>query len=63
MKSEPIGKQDHYSADVIVVKVATEFCLSIQAVQFLFTDIFDLFRENNMQIKFIQSLEAFILSG
>ena len=54
---------EHYSADAIVVKVAIEFCLNIQAVGFLFSDIYHMFKENNMAMKFVQNLEPFILNG
>lgn len=51
-KMNPPG-QESFSADVIVVKAAIEFCLSIQSSDFLFDEIYQLFSDNNMQLKFI----------
>ena len=45
------------------MKVAIEFCLQINATYFLFTDIFQLFQERQLESKFLSCLEPFILAG
>ncbi len=57
------GQSDAYQADSIAIKVAIEFCLNINAIQYLFTDIYQIFVENRLEMKFILNLEPFILSG
>jgi hypothetical protein len=51
------------SADNMQISIAIEFCIRIQALKFLFTQIFDLFSGANMRSQFIRGLEPFILSG
>jgi hypothetical protein len=43
--------------------VAIEFCLSINESAFLFTEIYDFFRENGLRDKFIQLLCPPIVAG
>ena len=54
---------DTYQADSIAIKVAIEFCLSISATFFLFTEIYQIFVDQTLEHKFIQNLEPFLLSG
>jgi hypothetical protein len=43
--------------------VAIEFCLSINATHFLFTEIFQIFVDNDLEKEFIQNLEPFVIAG
>ena len=52
-----------YEAQSIVIKVAIEFCQRIGALDFLFTDLNELFVVRGLEEKFIENLEPFILSG
>ena len=54
---------DTIQADSIAIKVAIEFCLSINAIFFLFSEIFQVFLDSNLDSKFITNLEPFILYG
>jgi hypothetical protein len=68
LASKPSGGQSpgissDYRADEIAIKVAIEFCLSINATEFLFTEIFTLFHQFNMRAKLIANLEPFLISG
>lgn len=54
---------ENYQADSIVIKVAIEFCLTINATFFLFSEIYSAFYEQGLEGKFMQNLEPFILSG
>lgn len=49
--------------DTIAIKVSIEFCLNIGDVDFLYTEIYQLFCDHNLREKFIFHLEPFILSG
>lgn len=52
-----------YQADSIAIKVAIEFCLSINAIFFLFSEIYQIFVDQGLENKFMANLEPFILSG
>jgi Golgi CORVET complex core vacuolar protein 8 len=43
--------------------ICIEFCLSINSTFFLFTEIFALFKEHQLEQHFIKNLEPFILGG
>lgn len=45
------------------IEVAVEFCVSIGAFEFLFTEVFDFFDERDYYDEFIEALETFIMSG
>lgn len=49
--------------DLIAIKSAIEFCLAINSIQLLFTDIFQLFSQSGLETKFLTNLEPFILTG
>lgn len=53
----------NYTADIIAIKAAVEFCNRIDSLNFLFTGIIKLFSEENLEEKFIENLEPFILNG
>ncbi|CAI2383783.1 unnamed protein product [Moneuplotes crassus] len=53
----------NYSADIIAIKAAVEFCNRIGCLNFLFTGIIKLFTEENLEDRFIENLEPFILNG
>ena len=55
--------EDSYQAYVIAIKVAIEFCLNINATDFLFSEIIQVFKQHGLWLKFIQNLEPFIMSG
>lgn len=52
-----------YSPEQIAINVAIEFCLNINATEFLFNDIFILFAHANLKKLFIKNLEPFLMSG
>jgi hypothetical protein len=55
-------KNDHTYE--IAIRVAIEFCLNIQSVDFLFSkDIYGFFHDKGLKEKFVKHLEPFILSG
>lgn len=56
-------RSSDYSADNIAIKASVEFCNRIDEINFLFTGIIKLFIEENLEDKFIENLEPFILSG
>lgn len=51
------------STDTLQITIAIEFCIRIQSLQFLFTEVFQYFDQVRMRAQFIRSLEPFILSG
>ena len=51
------------STDVIAIKLAIQFCVSIKASNFLFSQVFDYFRQHSLMEKFIHLLEPSILAG
>jgi len=57
--SEPRGE---FSAEQIAIRVAIEFCLRIDAVDFLFSTLLNQFAEYNLEKEFFSTLENFILS-
>lgn len=59
-KNEVVEK---YQADQIAIKVAIEFCLNINAIPYLFSDIYSILAENKLEEKFLMNLEPFILAG
>jgi len=61
-KDDSVSKED-YSVEETAINAVIEFCLSISACDFLFTEIFDLLNSLNLRNKFIQNLEPFIISG
>lgn len=55
--------QIEYSPEQIAINVAIEFCLTINATDFLFNDIYILFMHANLRKMFIKNLEPFLMSG
>jgi len=45
------------------LRVATEFCIRVGAIDHLFGDLFSMFAEAGMEQRYFQNLDAFILSG
>ena len=45
------------------LRVATEFCIRIGALDHLFGGLFQMFAEAGMEQRYFQNLDAFILSG
>lgn len=45
------------------LRVATEFCIKIGAIDHLFGELFSMFAEAGIEQRFFENLEAFILSG
>ena len=52
-----------FSIEEIAIKVSIEFCLNIQEVHYLFTEIYDFFKEKGLRDKFILLLCPAIISG
>lgn len=62
--NEDPGESDkQFSIEEIAIKVSIEFCLSIQEVHYLFTDIYEFFKEKDLRDKFILLLCPAIISG
>lgn len=53
----------NYTADIIAIKAAVEFCNRIGGLNFLFNGIIKLFTEEGLEDRFIENLEPFILNG
>ena len=45
------------------LRVATEFCIRVGAIDHLFGELFQMFAEAGMEQQYFQALDAFILSG
>jgi hypothetical protein len=45
------------------MKLATEFCIRIGAIDHLFSELFKMFSEQGVQSIYFENLDAFILSG
>ena len=45
------------------LRVATEFCIRVGAIDHLFGELFLMFAEAGMEQRYFQNLDAFILSG
>lgn len=45
------------------LRVATEFCIRIGAVDHVFGELFEMFRDNGVEAMYFNSLDAFVLSG
>jgi hypothetical protein len=45
------------------LRVATEFCIRVGAIDHLFGELFQMFAEAGMEQRYFQALDAFILSG
>ena len=45
------------------LRVATEFCIRVGAIDHLFGELFYMFAEAGMEQRYLQNLDAFILSG
>lgn len=52
-----------YEASTIALKVSIEFCINIHSIEFLFSDLYEIFQLNNLEDKFLLTLEPFILAG
>lgn len=46
-----------------MIRIAIEFCVTIQDCQFLFYDVFLLFQEEQLEQIFLDELKPFIISG
>jgi hypothetical protein len=62
-KSESDDDSKSYSIEDIAIKVSIEFCLNINETQFLFSEVFDFFRENGLRENFISLLCPPIVAG
>ncbi len=45
------------------LRVATEFCIRVGAIDYLFGDLFKMFAEGGVEQRYLENLDAFILSG
>jgi hypothetical protein len=45
------------------LRVATEFCIKVGAIDHLFGELFNMFAEAGIEQRYFENLEAFILSG
>jgi hypothetical protein len=45
------------------LRVATEFCYRVGALDYLFGDLFKMFAEGGVEQRYFENLDAFILSG
>jgi len=45
------------------LRVATEFCIKVGAIDHLFGELFKMFAEAGIEQRYFENLEAFILSG
>lgn len=45
------------------LRVATEFCIRVGAIDHVFGELFQMFAEAGMETKYFENLDAFILSG
>jgi len=45
------------------LRVATEFCIKVGAIDHLFNELFEMFAEAGIEQRYFENLEAFILSG
>jgi hypothetical protein len=45
------------------LRVATEFCIRVGAIDHLFGELFDMFAEAGMEQRYFENLDAFVLSG
>ena len=52
-----------YEENNKAIRVAIEFCIYIDAIFFLFTDLISLFTDENLEHIFLENLQPFILSG
>lgn len=43
--------------------MATEFCIRVGAIDYLFGDLFKMFAEGGVEQRYLENLDAFILSG
>ena len=55
--------EKQFSIEEIAIKVSIEFCLNIGEVNYLFTDIYEFFKEKELKDKFILLLCPAIISG
>ena len=61
--NEDSSDEKQFSIEEIAIKVSIEFCLNIQEVNYLFTDIYDFFIEKELKDKFTMLLCPAIISG
>jgi len=45
------------------LRVATEFCIRVGAIDHLFGELFNMFAEAGMEQRYFENLDAFVLSG
>lgn len=55
--------QESESASKKTLRVATEFCIRVGAIDHLFGEFFVMFAEAGMEQRYFENLDAFILSG
>lgn len=48
--------EDNFSIEKVAIKVSIEFCLQINEVAYLFSDIYNFFAEKDLEDKFISHL-------
>jgi hypothetical protein len=61
--SESQEDAKNYSIEEIAIKVSIEFCLNINEASFLFSDVYDFFRDNGLRDNFINLLCPPIVAG
>lgn len=61
--NEDPTEEKQFSIEEIAIKVSIEFCLNIQEVHYLFTEVYDFFKEKELKDKFILLLCPAIISG
>lgn len=61
-REEQEQKIDTY-IEQCIIKTAIEFCVSIKALDFLFTEVYTFFEEKLLQDEFVEVLEPFVMSG
>lgn len=55
--------QEGHMVQSRTLRVATEFCIKIGAIDHLFGELFRMFAEAGIEQRYFENLEAFILSG
>lgn len=56
-------KQDRANKYQTLIRIAIEFCIELKDPQFLFYDLFLLFKDSKLEDAFIHELEPFIMAG
>ena len=62
-QSDEEVKEERASKYQTLIRIAIEFCIELKDPQFLFYDLFLLFKESKLEDCFIHELEPFIMAG